>query len=56
MKRNFGGHTGLPIPHTLSVSMTLCEELHLVGFGCKYEEECRFDDDGRCLMQHKEGE
>ena len=55
MNHYFGDFTGLPIPCTLPASMSLCEELHLVGFGCPREDECHFDDDGICLLEQLRG-
>ena len=40
---HFGTKTGAPIPKNLSVGMDLCEELHLIGNGCKYDDICEFD-------------
>ena len=54
MKYNYGAATGLPISNNLSVGMTLCEELHLVGFGCPAEDECNYEQDGYCPMEERQ--
>lgn len=52
--RHYGQHTGAPIPRNMPVSMSLCEELHLVGGGCKYDNICCPDEIGCILEKEKD--
>ena len=54
MKRQHGQHTGLLIPNNLSVGMTLCEELHLLGNGCEYDGVCQQEETGICLRKQED--
>ena len=56
MERHSGQYTGFPIPHNLSVGMTLCEELHLIENGCFYDDVCRLDETGKCFEEQNRKE
>ena len=46
----FAVPTGFPIPINLSVGMSICEQLHLLGGGCT-EENCTFEEDDECILE-----
>jgi hypothetical protein len=54
IKSNFerGKTTGFPAAlNTSAKNMTICEELHLIAFGCPYEDKC---EDGKCLIAEED--
>jgi len=54
MNNTYGAYTSLPIAKGLSVSnMGMCDELHLVGCGCEFDDVCTDDNDKECLMRRK---